>query len=184
MGKIKKRDRHYFFVKGHEFEGNQFVYKTKFKRKTSLTLRNSSFSKQGIKRLNELDFKRITKESQDGRSYRMIGGSGEYMMMPGIDTMLLRPKKSGHVAVCREYLNKDNSYQNREMRVINNDKLTLMWNTCIKDHNNNTLCKDISLHTIKEVKQGICWEQTLGCKNCTYQSMSFKLYDEVKTFNR
>lgn len=185
MDRVIRKQRKYNYKKRHEFHGNQYTYKTKYKKRIPVTLRHKLYHPQLIKRLTKLDFARITKMSKDGHSYRMIGMSGNSLDSTENNVMLLRPRTSGRSAMCVKYINKDTNDDNSctEMRLINNDKATSMWNTSIIEHSQ-TNCDNIHLKIVKEEKQGLCWRQTLGCKNCKYTSKSFKLYHEVDTRER
>ena len=191
MAKSRKK-RTYNFASGHLFVGNQYCYRTKYKRGVHLNKKHKGYGPQTVKRLNNLDFKRITRSNQDGRSYRITGTD---VSNTDNNVMLLRPKKETRTAMCEKYLTADKSYSadsavdsegNDEMRLLSPNKVTLMWNSCIKQHENQNSgsCKDIALYVHKEKKKGLCWEQQLACKNCSYESSTHKLYDEVKTKTR
>ena len=141
MGKFNKNQSKYFFVTGHEFLGIQFVYKTNFKR-IPVTVKHRSYPTQIVKRLNRLDFKRITKTSQDGSSFRMISCTGNDLNGADTNAMLLRPRSSGDISVCKKYMEKEiGDNTGIDMRLINNSKLTTMWNTSIIEHNTTAACK-------------------------------------------
>jgi len=181
---VKKKVAKSCFVKCHPFKGNQYQYSTKYQRRTPLSTKHKKNQVQTIKRLTEKDFKRITKKTLDGRSYRIIGSSGDNVSENEINVMLLRPKTSGSTSVSGQYLKKDkNDSLVSEMRLISKEKMSNMFNTCIKEHGE-TGCDRISLAVLKEKKKGLCWEQILGCKNCRYKSNSFKLYDEAPSATR
>jgi len=184
-----RKKRKYYFGHNHVFLGNQFCYRTKYKRGVHLNKKHKAYGPQTVKRLNKVDFSRITRSSQDGRSYRVTGTEGPYI---DNNVMLLRPKYVSRTAKCDKYLKLDeadtatSSDHHDEMRLLSPNKVTAMWNKCIKEHENekSVSCKDIALFVHKEIKKGLCWEQSLACKNCSYKSKTYKLYAEVKSRTR
>ena len=120
MVKFQKK-KSFNFVKGHAFKGNQYCNKTKDKRGIALNRKHKQYTVQSIKRLTELDFKRITFSGPDGLSYKIIGNDGTSQ---ALNTMLLRPKDSGRSTKCLDYLKSAESCENvSEMRLICKEKI-------------------------------------------------------------
>lgn len=188
MAKSRKK-RTYNFAPGHLFVGNQYCYRTKYRRGVHLNKKHKESGPQTVKRLSNLDFKRITKLNQDGRSFRITGTD---VCDSQNNVMLLRPKRETRTTMCEKYLKAEKSNSavdsdgHDEMRLLSPNKVTLMWNKCFKEHENQKFssCKEVALYVQKENKKGLCWEQRLACKNCSYESSTHKLYDEVKTRTR
>lgn len=158
------------FCKNHEYKGNQFEWPLKAKKRK----KQNKYNDKVIKRLTKDDFNRITTSTSGyGATFRFTTE-----VNPDVNVMLLRPRNTGTPDLSQQYL--QGSEEENEMRLLNKNHVTQMWNKCIEGHNSNpTSCKNIWLAVSEEEKIGICWKQKLACQNCTYKSKTFKLYQEA-----
>lgn len=67
-------------------------------------------------------------------------------------------------------------------RMICMKKNVEMWNDIIRRHGQQVnKCERPEFQTADEKKWGLAWKQTMMCKNCTFKSPEYKLYEEIKT---
>ena len=155
---VKKRSK-FLFKKGN----NAFL-----KRKCISKHRNTT---QVVKRLDILTFQKYIKKSADGVQYTLNGDIGP---------RILRPKLERIESITDKYAK--GHYKGDEMRLLQSNKVSEMYNTCFKEHAlKNKNCKATNLIVASEEKRGLAWKQSLKCVNCSYISRSYKLYQEVKT---
>ena len=164
------------FKKGHCFKGNQHIWPLRAKKKKKAQKQVEKI----IVRLTHLDFKRVTKPTRDGLHYRLLAGK-----TPGsssFDAMLLRPKATGTQDFCSEYMNTNEI--DSEMRLVDKNKVSEMWNTALAEHTRGGSCNKIQLRVVVEKQKGLCWKQGLGCSNCAYKTPLHKLYRDVNSTTR
>ena len=130
-----------------------------------------------IRRLTRSEFSKVVKMSAAGNLEvpDECGKSGS--------SKILRPRPDVKPTLSDQYLESENMDNISEMRLVNNDKVAFMWNECFKQHMKSD-CLNVDLCVFKEVKKGLCWKQALKCKNCTYTSNLYKLYNEVPSPGR
>ena len=67
-------------------------------------------------------------------------------------------------------------------RMICMRKNVEMWNDIIHRHAHQVnICDRPEFQIANERKWGLAWKQTMMCKNCSFKSPEYKLYDEIKT---
>ncbi|KAL5018802.1 hypothetical protein ScPMuIL_004524, partial [Solemya velum] len=56
------------------------------------------------------------------------------------------------------------------------------WNGAFKCHRDSSItCDDPEFIILKETKWGVCWQMTLQCRKCKFNTPEYKLYKEVPT---
>ncbi len=157
MGRHKHQKKNYF-MKGHAGYPRKQEY--------------LDIEPKRITRLDKHKFSRVAKISSGGIPY---APDAEGQSAP---VTLLRPKvDKHHKDICEEYATGQDEGQ-AEMRLINIQKYTHLWNTAIAEHSL-TACVNPNFTTDRELKWGLGWKQSLKCTHCTYKSALFKLYDEA-----
>lgn len=159
MGRHREKNKNYF-KKGH----------TGYPRKQEYM----DIKPMRITRLDKSQFSRVAKISSSGIPY---ASDAEGQRTP---VMLLRPKFEDNPSeISEQYVNGNGqNEENTEMRLINLKKYENLWNTAITEHSRTT-CISPNFTADKEVKWGLGWKQSLKCRDCTYKSSLFKLYDEA-----
>lgn len=94
---------------------------------------------------------------------------------------LLRPKPNTATSLSESYLETDKDDRG-EMRLVDKEKNTDMWNQCIQEHSiQSSGCSVPQFHVADEIKKGICWKQQLACVKCGYTGKMHKLYEDIST---
>ncbi len=128
------------------------------------------------RRLAQDEFDRVAKPSACGSYYTVTGADGEYGT-----ANLLRPKKEAAEEITQQYLRRDGeSVGSAEMKLFHQGKLCSMWNQAITEHMLfEGKCDYPHFEVGFEQQRGLCWRQSLKCKNCQYQGVTHNLYTEV-----
>ena len=101
------------------------------------------------KRLAQDDFDRVAKPSPGGQLYTVTDAAGVYGT-----ANLPYPKKEAAAELTQQHLKEDGqTVGTKQMKLFHQGKLSNMW--------------------------GICWRQTLKCKNCRYEGGMYNLYAQV-----
>lgn len=124
-------------------------------------------------RLSEEEFDRVAKPSPCGQMYTVTDAEGRYG-----DANLLRPRRVQAATRTAQYLKREGTHG--EMRLVQRDKISNMWNETGREHAEYEYkCSNPQFDIKKEVKKGLCWKQQLKCNNCSFVGKMHNLYEEV-----
>jgi hypothetical protein len=174
MKGVKKRSKT-FFKAGHTYG---FVKSTRKSQRhvPHRQILEEAAAAKWCRRLTRSEFELVVKTSPAG-----------VLEVPDADGVsgsakILRPRPDRVKGLSARYLKKDRRVkQVSEMRLLDKEKNEHMWNACYAEHSCLKNCTQPSLVIDGERKWGLCWQQRLKCRNCSYQSKYHKLYEEVSS---